>query len=163
MLHQTNNSTTKYKQDFVVYKKEIKLYFYSLSREKGKSSTLSVVYHKYSKKSIGDTAKMKKLSMTEFKKTCELLSPDKFIFASENQKWNNAGTTIKANLFFNNMIMAYNPNSICFKGDGGSLQLDRVKSINMSEEDSLLGTVFTVICGDCFSDSHNTFYTIIAQ
>ena len=106
---------------------------------------------------------MVNLSVREFKEVCDTLSSKQFIFSSENQPWHKVGHTINVKLTFTIMLIALNPNAICFKNKDGCLCLDRVKRIILSDAKSILGSVFTVICGDCGSDTNDVAYTIIAR
>lgn len=106
---------------------------------------------------------MQNLSIQEFKKVCDALSPTQFIFSSENQSWHQVEHTIRAKLTFTIMMIAFNPNTICLKNHTDSLCLNRVKSIKINDEKSMLGTIFTVICGDSGSNSKDVAYTIIAR
>ena len=106
---------------------------------------------------------MQNLSVREFKSMCESISPTKFIFASKNQEWDKVNHTIKVNLSFKIMMIAFNPNTICFKNADNTLCLERVKYIKVDDENSLIGAVFTVVCGDFFSDTNDICYTIIVR
>lgn len=103
------------------------------------------------------------LSVREFKEVCDALSLKQFIFSTENQAWNKVEHTIKAELTFTVMVIAFNPNAIFLKNSTNYLCFDRVKSIKMSDEKSLLGAVFTIICGDSGNNSNDVTYTIIAR
>lgn len=106
---------------------------------------------------------MENLSVREFKKVCDALSPKQFIFSSENQFWDKVEHTAKVKLTFTIMLIAFNPNAICLKNKDDFLRLDRVKSIKMSDEKSILGAVFTIICGDLSNNLNDVAYTIIAR
>lgn len=106
---------------------------------------------------------MQNLSVREFKNMCDTLSPKQFIFLSENQPWNKVEHTIKVKLTFKIMLIAFNPNAICFKNSDDFICLDRVKRIKMSDEKSMLGTIFTIICGDLNNNFNDVSYTIIAR
>ena len=106
---------------------------------------------------------MANMSVREFKKVCDTLSFKQFVFSSENQAWDKVEYTIKAKLTFTIMLIALNPNAICFKHGDDFLCLDRIKHITMSDEKSMLGVVFTVICGDSGNSENDIAYTIIAR
>ena len=106
---------------------------------------------------------MQNLSVREFKEVCDTLSPKQFIFSSENQNWNKVEYTMSMKLTFTVMMIAYNPNSICFKNGTDYICLDRVKSIKKNDEISMIGGVFTIICGDFSNSSNDVAYTIIAR
>lgn len=101
--------------------------------------------------------------MREFKDVCDSISPKQFIFCSDNQMWNRVEHTINVKLTFTIMMIAFNPNSICFKNSTDFLCLDRVKSIKIDSDSSALGLVFTVVCGDNKSSTNDISYTIIAR
>lgn len=106
---------------------------------------------------------MQKLSLREFKNTCDSLSFNKFTFFSENQSWDKVGHTIKVKMTFKIALIAFNPNIICFKDADNYLCLNRVKCIKMKEENSMIGRVFTIVCGDFSNADNDISYTIIAQ
>lgn len=106
---------------------------------------------------------MEILSLKEFKKICQRLSFKQFVFSSDNQSWNQVEHTIRISTTFSLMMITYNPNMICFKNNNGILYLDRVKGIKVSDAKSLLGTVFTIICGDTRSKVNDMEYTIVAR
>lgn len=112
----------------------------------------------------GALRKMENLSVREFMKVCDSLSPKQFIFSSENQAWNKVEHTIKMKLTFTMMLIALNPNVIFLKNDENNfLYLDRVKIVKTSDEDSVLGDVFTIICGDSANSLNDVEYTIIVR
>ncbi len=106
---------------------------------------------------------MQNLSVREFKNVCDTLSPSKFIFTSENQQWDKVNHTIKVSLSFKIMLIAFNPNTICFKNADNALCLERVKYIRVNDENSLIGAVFTIVCGDFSSSDSDVSYTIVAR
>lgn len=106
---------------------------------------------------------MKNLSVREFKEECDSLSPKQFVFTSENQPWERIEHTAKLKMVFSIMMIAFNPNVIWFEGRDCHLCLDRVKSIKKSEEKSMLGEVFTIVCGDLRTKTNDVEYTIIVR
>lgn len=106
---------------------------------------------------------MVKLSVREFEKLCDVLSPREFVFFSENQSWNMMEHTLKVKLTFKIMLIAFNPNTICFKNHTDFLRLDRVKCVKMMSDTSMLGSIFTIICGDSNDNINDVAYTIIAR
>lgn len=106
---------------------------------------------------------MQNLSIREFKTVCDSFSPQEFIFTSANQQWKASNHTLKANLSFKIMMIAFNPNVLCFKSPDNTLCLERVKYIKTSNEPDFIGRVFTVICGDFESSKNDVSYTIIAR
>lgn len=119
---------------------------------------------KQSKVNTGGAYKMKKLSLSEFKRTCTTISPTQFIFSSENQVQKGEANNVKVRLIFSAIHIAFNPNIICFKNSNNDyLCLSRVKGVEMESEKSLLGTVFNVICGNLYNDFNDSVYTILAR
>lgn len=106
---------------------------------------------------------MKNLSVREFKEECDSLSPKQFIFSSENQVWERIEHTAKLKMVFSVMMIAFNPNVIWLEGSDCHLCLDGVKSIKKSEERSILGEVFTIVCGDLRTAINDVEYTIIVR
>ena len=109
------------------------------------------------------TQNYKTLSVREFKDLCDTLSPSRFIFSTENQLWDKADHTISVKLTFSIMLIAFNPNVICFKNSSDYLCLEKVKCIRTDKNKCALGTVFTIICGDFNSNTNDVTYTIIAR
>lgn len=105
---------------------------------------------------------MQKLSLSEFRDYCGTHQFDRIIYSSSNQTQRNIDDITSLNFVFNRMIMTFNPNIIYLKNGENSLRLNKVKAIRLSEEESLLGKVFTVICGDSFSENDDKEYTLIA-
>lgn len=73
---------------------------------------------------------MQNLSVREFKQKCECIAPKQYIFASINQSWNRVEDPMKLEMSFQIMLIAYNPNAICFKNSSGLMCLERVTDIN---------------------------------
>ena len=105
---------------------------------------------------------MKKLSLPEFRDYCGAQHFNRIIYSSVNQTQRSIDATTSANFVFNRMIMTFNPNIIHLKSGENSLSLNKVKAIRLSDEESLLGKVFTVICGDSISKNNDKEYTLIA-
>ena len=106
---------------------------------------------------------MANLSVREFKEVCDTLPSKQFIFSSENQPWSRVGHTISVKLTFTIMMIALNPDAICFKNKDDYLCLERVKGVILSDVKSILGHVFTIICGDSNSNANDVAYTVIAR
>lgn len=106
---------------------------------------------------------MKKLSLPEFKDYCCSHTFDKIIYSSVNQVWYSIDNAISADFVFDKMIMTFNPNIIYLKSEDNSLSLKKVKAVKLHEDESLLGKVFTVVCGDSFSQNNNKEYTLVAR
>ncbi len=105
---------------------------------------------------------MQKLSVREFKEYCDDLSPHSFIFDSVNQDWCTTGETMKIKLVFDNLKISFNPNTIYLSSVSSKVLFERVKYVQVCEP-SLLGAVFTIVCGDFSSNNRNKSYTIIVN
>ena len=105
---------------------------------------------------------MKKLSLQEFRDYCGAHHYDRIIYSSANQTQHSIDATTSANFVFNRMIMTFNPNIIHLKSGENYLRLNKVKAVSLSDEESLLGKVFTVVCGDSFNKNNDREYTLIA-
>lgn len=106
---------------------------------------------------------MKKLSLSEFKDYINSTPVNKFIFSSSNQSWQSIEDTLSLELTFKRMIITFCPNTIFFTDNTNTLRLDRVKGVKIQEATCALGGIFTVICGDIDSTTHDKEYTLIAQ
>lgn len=105
---------------------------------------------------------MQKLSVREFKDFCGKIPQHRFIFDSVNQDWCTVGETMKIKQNFDGVKINFNPNTICLCSSFGKLIFERVKYIRI-EEPSMLGVVFTIVCGDFSTNANNKSYTIIAD
>ena len=108
---------------------------------------------------------MKKISLSEFRDYCADRHFNNFIFSSENQARRSVESSISMSLKFNTIKFVFNPNIIYLKNiyNDDFLKLNRVKVIKISEESSLLGEVFTVVCGDSSEESNDKEYTLILR
>lgn len=104
---------------------------------------------------------MKNLSVREFRDVCNVNNITHFILCSNNQEHYLINSTIKVDLIFNSLIIAFNPNAICLKGQDGLICFERVKYIRMKPDKSPLGTRFTIVCGDFSSEKNNIYYNIV--
>lgn len=137
------------------------LYCYNPRRwNNHKPPTRLVVYHNHLKKSMEESYKMQKLSFREFKNYCDKLSHCRFIFDSVNQDWCTVGETMKIKHDFDNLKISFNPNTVHLCSSLGKLIFERVKYIEMCEQ-SMLGAVFNIVCGDSSTNTCDKSYTII--
>lgn len=89
----------------------------------------------------------KKLSVRELKRYCEEHKPHCIYFKTENQAWYRTSDPCKLDMAFSIMLICENPNLICLKSSGNTLSFDRVKSIEVDTDASILGTVITIFVG----------------
>ena len=105
---------------------------------------------------------MQKLSVREFKEYCAKLSPHKYVFSTENQEGDKVESTIRGEAEFNSMIISFNPNTIRLKSGRNHIKFERVKYIKV-EEKSMIGDVFTIVCGGFSAETNDNLYTVVAQ
>lgn len=105
---------------------------------------------------------MKKISVMEFKEYCDKMSHKSFVYDTVNQSWDGAGNMMRIKIRFCDMKIIFNPNIICLASGENYMKFERVKQVIVNEK-SLLGTIFTFVCGDSQGDSNNITYTVIAQ
>lgn len=105
---------------------------------------------------------MRRISLPEFRDYFGEYPFERIIYSSDNQIQHSIDATISANFVFNSMIMTFNPNIIYLKSGENSLRLNKVKAVRLSDEESLLGKVFIVVCGDSFNKNNDKEYTLIA-
>lgn len=84
------------------------------------------------------------------------------LFYTENQRWYRASDPCKIRMAFPIMLIRENPNLICLKSGSHTISFDRVKSVEIDTETTVLGTVLTLFCGDFGSDGYDFTYTLIA-
>lgn len=103
---------------------------------------------------------MQKLSIRQFSDFLAKLPQYRIIYDSVNQDWCTVGETMKIKHEFDNIKISFNPNTIYLCSYFGTMRFERVKHITM-DEPSILGEVFTIVCGDFSSNDNNKSYTII--
>lgn len=84
------------------------------------------------------------------------------LFYTENQRWYRASDPCKIRMTFPIMLIRENPNLICLKSGSHTISFDRVKSVEIDTETTVLGAVLTLFCGDFGSDGYDFTYTLIA-
>ncbi len=104
----------------------------------------------------------KNMSVREFRDICNENDFQEYIFLSENQIWGRVGSTIKTKLVFKIMLIAMNPNAICFRNEESYLCLERVKRVVVNNQ-AAIGAVFAVICGNLSNSDNDITYTIVAK
>lgn len=103
------------------------------------------------------------LSVSEFGQLCKELKPSCYVFATENQPWNNTHSTLKATARYKIVMISLNPNCISFKSDTACLCFERVKRVLINLENIGIGTIFTIVCGDKKNSLNDVSYTLIAD
>lgn len=105
----------------------------------------------------------KVMSVGELKRYYEGRSLRRILFCTENQAWDKVEDPLKANLAFTSMLMACNPNVICLKNGDSTLRFERVKCVRVDADQSPLGTVLDIVCGDSISKENDIHYTLITS
>lgn len=106
---------------------------------------------------------MQKISLSEFSRRCSAQSYTRFILSTDNQAWwYKIDNTMRMEFEFNSIRVSYNPNIIRLILGSNYMSLERVKYIRI-EDSSILGVVYTIVCGNDSSVKSDNFYTIIAR
>lgn len=105
---------------------------------------------------------MKDLTLTGFQRLCNEIVPVKFIYDTDNQIEGETND-LKMLLFFTQVIVSLAPNCICFKGDGGTLRLDRVKAVRINDEAGIPDIIFYVNCGNLDDKTDDKTYVVTAK
>lgn len=105
---------------------------------------------------------IKTMSVSEFKDYCNNKKLRYILYTTENQSWYSVADPCNVELSFTTMLIVENPNVICLKFGGNTLCINRVKTINVDTESSVLGTIFTVFCGDMKTIEFDNTYTLVA-
>ena len=105
---------------------------------------------------------MRELTLTSFQQLCDRFSPSKYIYDTDNQIEEEI-SDIRMLLFFTKTVVSLAPNCICFQGDGGTLRLDRVKTVRMAEGFGGYDIVFYIVCGNLRDDKEDKTYVVTAK
>lgn len=103
----------------------------------------------------------KKVSVGELKKYCEQHKPQRIQFMTENQDWYRTADPCKMEISFPIMLIYENPSLICLKDSRNTLSFDRIKSVEIDTDSSLLGVILTIFCGDFNSDGYDITYKLV--
>lgn len=106
---------------------------------------------------------MKKISLSEFRDYYMSNHFTQIIFASDNQIWHNIESSLHISLAFDKMTFQFNPNVICCARGNDVLKLNRVKSVIIPDEQSLLGQIFIVVCADKSGCREEKEYTLVVR
>lgn len=106
---------------------------------------------------------MKKImSVRELKEYCDKNKLQKVFLHTDNQEPDFTPESWKIDLTFPMMLIHENPNLICLKSGTGTISFDRVQSVEVDTEQTVLGTVIKVFCGKFGSTEYDAAYTLIA-
>lgn len=103
---------------------------------------------------------MQKLSVCEFRNHLNATPHHRIIFDSVNQDADDTDETMRIKLDFDSIIINLNPNTISLKSKHSSVWFYKVKYVE-SEEQSLLGAVYNVVCGDSYPEAATKSYRIV--
>lgn len=103
---------------------------------------------------------MQKMSVCEFKNQLSTTPPHRVIFDSINWDSDDTDETMRINLDFESIKIYLNPNTIFLKSPYSSVWLRKVKYIE-SEDDSMLGEAYNVVCGGSCPDAPVKSYRIV--
>lgn len=87
----------------------------------------------------------KTLTLSNFKKECESISPQKILFDTESQTWKSPYDTMRMGFAFNSVNVFFNPNAVSLSSDSNYISFGRVKYITEDDE-SAVGKAFTLVC-----------------
>lgn len=104
----------------------------------------------------------KRLSMFDLKKYMNEHTPRKITYCSENQSWYRDSDPCKIRMHFPIMLICENPNLICLKSGTNTLCFDRIQSVEIDTEATVLGTILTVCCGESGAREPEITYRLIA-
>lgn len=105
---------------------------------------------------------MKKISLGEFKSVCEKCNFGTFIFSSANQQ-DALRENITHKIIFTGIKITLSPNIICFTKNDDYIKFQNVEYIEESQETSLLGRVFEIVCDEDWMCGGKLRYTFIAR
>lgn len=101
--------------------------------------------------------------LSEFREFMRRYQPTTLWFLSENQKNFAVAEPCVFQLCFTNMFIHENPNVIFLKGGENSMRLERVKSVEFDENETMVGALIIIRCKNPMSSTGESTYTIIAS
>ncbi len=104
----------------------------------------------------------KRVSVKELKEYCERNKPKQVTYYSENQDWYRVSDPCKLRMHFPIMLICENPSLICLKSGTSTICFDRVCSVEIDTETTVLGTILTVYCGCSGAKEPEITYKLIA-
>ncbi len=104
----------------------------------------------------------KRVSVREFQGICSEKPPKQILYCSENQEWYRVSNPAKFSLSFCDIKTLENPNTIYLRAKENIVYFDRVRYIDVDDEQTVLGRVFVVTCGDSKAKEAEKKYTLIA-
>ena len=106
---------------------------------------------------------MKKMvTVKQLKEYCYTHKLTTIKFSTENQSWYRVSDPCKVNMCFSAISIYENPNLICLKSGTNTVCFDRVKSVEIDTDFTVLGTMFTLLCGDYGLERKDITYRLIA-
>ncbi len=107
---------------------------------------------------------MKELSIKEFGELCTNIHPGRYLFSSEDQDGGKYIGQINWALDFKTVTPNAALETICF-GDNikrDLLRLTMVKGVRISDDKSLVGTTFSIVCRGLYKNSPDSIFTFVA-
>ncbi len=104
----------------------------------------------------------KRVSVKELKEYCERNKPKQVAYYSENQDGYRVSDPCKLRMHFQIMLICENPSLICLKSGTSTICFDRVCSVEIDTETTVLGTILTVYCGCSGAEEPEITYKLIA-
>ena len=89
---------------------------------------------------------MQKLTVTQFRRYCEDQGFNRYTYDTNRQPWDTVFHPIRIAASYPVMATFLAPASVCFKNDSGTLCLESVKYVLLSECLPNTSAVFTVVC-----------------
>lgn len=85
-------------------------------------------------KNHSETARPVTMLFSDFQEHCRTLKPKLFIYNDQDSEDKAACTgEVHSILFFDNIIFMWTPNTICLKGEGGTISFSNFDSITVEE------------------------------
>lgn len=100
------------------------------------------------------------ISLSEFRDLCKSSSFNHFIFSTDNQFSKFINHPMRMNFVFNKLTITFNPDTIFLQDQLGTIQFNRVKHIEVHNEECILGRIFTIVCGESIDTSRNDYVVI---
>lgn len=100
-------------------------------------------------------------SVRELREYCDVHNFTKAVFFSSNQPWFRTSEPCSVQATFQNIIVLENPALVCLKSGENTIVFDRVKAAEI--EDTVLGTLITLLCGQTGQRRVHKKYRIILE
>lgn len=105
----------------------------------------------------------KKTTITELRQYCEEKKPKRIIFHAENQRWFSEEDTMGFRTAFPQITVSDKPSLVCLRSGSDMIYFERVKTVEIDTDATVLGTLITLVCGDWGASESDKTYTLIAE